>query len=142
VRVANDGWRFGVDENLVLHDVALGIDCAPEVATDGVVRCLPVGDDPRVATAYATDSSCANTTVAVAKGATMPVYARRSACSHAIHSIGSTRATADVYEMYLPSIASVCPATCVSNFKPTTDVFDLGPEIPPSTFAPVSLELR
>ena len=129
------GDRFARAETRSFLDSTLNIDCVADLASDGVLRCLPIGDG-RVS--YS-DAACTSRVVLSSlPGA--PLYAAEgSTLSYSSAVLGPVT----IYRVGIPwsgPIFARTPAGCIGPSTNPGYTFEIGDVVPPSTFA--AFELR
>jgi hypothetical protein len=114
-----------------VHDSQLGVECRPQNAADGVLRCLP--SRPAYATAYFADAACTQPLMLAAYGqpacATLPPLIIEDPSGPRVYQAGA--------KYTLPFYYSATPGSC-SLVTPSSDEYVLGAEIPPSSFATIT----
>jgi hypothetical protein len=134
----------GVDGSQVItgmHDSQRNEDCAFTIAADGVLRCLPSGS---YSVGVYTDAGCAQPIVGVAKGctATYAIVAAATSCGAQTHvyTLGPAFTGAKSYALNDDGICVTYPATGITTFETTLDLYTLGSEVPASSFVQGTLQ--
>ncbi len=129
-----------------VHDNALGIDCRPELASDGVLRCLPADTNHAAGAAldpyvWYADAACTQP-ILLAGGAAPAAFARLArglldSCSPRVYSAGAQIATPSaIYGQ------STCGACTLVTSSLTGYTAYTATEVAPTTFAPITTEIR
>lgn len=122
------------------YDSELEETCYPGRAADGVTRCLPMGG----ATAFFSDPSCSDRIAYAAKGCTVQKFFRwtttGAVCGTSdahLSKVGGLVSPTELYSGTPETCTAVTPAV-LDIYLETYDFYEVGPELPASTFVEIT----
>ena len=138
--VGSDGSR----QFLGWHDSMLNVDCAFYPASDGTTRCMPAGTT--VSASVFSDPGCSQPLAETSKGCAPGKYELQLTAATACASNYYFRLF-EVGAIYSGPLYSGTPGSCTEesdagadSLRAAADIYELGSEIPPSTFVAVTVQ--